>query len=141
MGVGCVVMLNGIVASATSTGGMYNKMIGRIGDSPIIGAGTYAHNETGAFSGTGKGELYITYSSCMDVHNRMYYNNKNIQNAIENHIDECFDKGTGGMIGVDKYGNIGIYTNTLGMYRGYFTSDMNYGNVAIWEQEFKVKFE
>lgn len=112
--------INGNLAAGTSTGGTSQKRVGRIGDSPIIGAGTYANNQTCAVSCTGKGEIFIRTVAAYDVSAMIEYGNKNIQEAVENVIVKVETlKGTGGIIAVDKLGNIGIAFNTSGMYRGY----------------------
>ncbi|ETO21600.1 peptidase T2, asparaginase 2 [Reticulomyxa filosa] len=139
--VGCVVMYKGSVAAATSTGGRTNKMCGRIGDTPIIGAGNYA-GEYCAISGTGFGEDFVRNVTAYDCHARMKYLEMDIQQAIQSHINESFKPDTGGMIGVDRYGNIGIGMNSSGMYRGWLTSkNKSIGCVAIWDQAIDVVTE
>ncbi|HJT44983.1 MAG TPA: isoaspartyl peptidase/L-asparaginase [Chthoniobacterales bacterium] len=111
---------NGNLAAATSTGGKSNKLPGRIGDTPIIGAGTYANNATCAISGTGDGEFFIMASAAYDVSAMMEYRRKTLQEASLAVIDKIRKLGgTGGMIGIDKAGNITLPFNTSGMYRGY----------------------
>ena len=130
--VGCTVMLKGNVAAATSTGGMTYKLDGRIGDSPIIGAGTYANNKYGAISCTGIGEEFIKHVTAYDIIARVKYCKISLQQAIEDHLEECFESGVGGAIAVDKCGQIGIAFNTTGMIRGYLTSkNKQNGYVAI----------
>lgn len=119
----------GNLAAGTSTGGMMNKLPGRVGDSPIIGAGTYAHHSTCAISCTGYGEYFIRYAAAHTVHLKMLYQNKSLQQAVH---EVLFDEllpvgGTGGMIGIDKNGNITMDFNTTGMYRGYKLSDGSQG--------------
>ena len=111
---------NGNLAAATSTGGKSNKLSGRIGDTPVIGAGTYANNATCAVSGTGDGEFYIMATAAHDVSAMMEYRRKSVQEASVAVIDKIGKLGgTGGMIAIDKSGNISLPFNTSGMYRGY----------------------
>ena len=115
---------NGYLAAATSTGGKTNKMAGRVGDSPIIGAGTYA-NEVCAVSGTGDGEYFIRNVIAYDVAALMMYRGLNLQAACEEVIlgKLSHDKGSGGVIAVDREGIISMTFNTSGMYRGYALPD------------------
>ncbi len=119
--VGCVALdKKGNIAAGTSTGGMSNKKYGRIGDAPIIGAGTYASNATCGVSCTGHGEFFIRYNVAADVSARMKYGNQSLQKASEDIINELFQKeGMGGLIALDKLGNISMPFNTDGMFRGY----------------------
>ncbi|MGZ2368404.1 isoaspartyl peptidase/L-asparaginase family protein [Ancylomarina sp. YFZ004] len=123
--VGCVVLDSyGNLAAGTSTGGMTNKKYGRIGDSPIIGAGTYANNQTCAVSCTGHGEYYIRLAFARDISAQMEYLNKTVKAACESEIQKLTDlNGTGGVIAVDKQGNVAMEFNTDGMYRGYIKSN------------------
>ncbi len=123
--VGCVALDSyGNIAAGTSTGGMMNKRYGRIGDSPIIGAGTYANNTTGALSCTGHGEYYIRLGFARDISALMEYKNMNITQACQEEIKKLTQLGgTGGVIGIDKNGNIAMEFNTSGMFRGYIKSD------------------
>ena len=117
---------NGNLAAATSTGGLTNKMHGRVGDSPIIGAGTYASNNTCAVSGTGKGEYFMRLLIAYEVSARMEHGGESLEVAAKAVIDELtatFGAGTGGIIAVDKYGNVAMPFNTPGMYRGYRKSN------------------
>jgi L-asparaginase / beta-aspartyl-peptidase len=110
----------GNLAAATSTGGKSNKLPGRIGDSPIVGGGTYANNATCAVSGTGDGEFFIMATAAHDVSAIMEYRRKTLQEAAIAVIDKIAKLGgTGGMIAIDKSGNISLPFNTSGMYRGY----------------------
>ena len=122
--VGCVALdKQGNLAAGTSTGGMTNKKYGRIGDSPIIGAGTYASNHSCAVSCTGHGEYYIRLGFARDIAAQMEYKNLTIKNACVNEINKLsYLKGTGGVIAIDRYGNIAMEFNTPGMYRGFLTS-------------------
>lgn len=111
---------NGNLAAATSTGGMTNKTSGRVGDSPIIGAGTYANNATCAVSGTGDGEYFIRATAAHDVSALMEYRGKTVREAAQAVLDKIAKLGgTGGMIAIDKNGNVALPFNTSGMYRGY----------------------
>ncbi len=111
----------GNLAAGTSTGGMTNKRYGRIGDSPIIGAGTYANNGTCAVSCTGHGEYFIRYAVAYDVSALVEYGNMSVRAASEKVIDDKLVKagGSGGLIALDRNGNIAMPFNTAGMYRGY----------------------
>lgn len=115
----------GNLAAATSTGGMTNKRYNRIGDSPIIGAGTYANNATCAVSSTGHGEYFIRYAVAHDVSAQMMYAAKSLQEAGDHIVHEILTKagGTGGLISVDRNGEIHMPFNTEGMYRGYVRPD------------------
>ncbi len=115
---------NGNIAAATSTGGLTNKKYGRIGDSPIIGAGTYANNNTCGVSCTGTGEYFIRTLAAHEASSLMQYKNLSLQESLENVIGQIDDLGgDGGMVGLDKEGNIAWYFNTKGMYRGYKKSN------------------
>ncbi|MFC2087895.1 isoaspartyl peptidase/L-asparaginase family protein, partial [Bacteroidota bacterium] len=119
--VGAVALDNdGNLAAGTSTGGMTNKAFSRVGDSPIIGAGTYADNRTCAVSATGHGEFFIRNVVAYDIAARMKYQNKDLKTAADEVIQELKEiKGFGGVICLDKKGNIAMSFNTTGMYRGY----------------------
>lgn len=110
----------GNVAAATSTGGMTNKKYGRIGDSPLIGCGTYANNKTCAISCTGHGEMFIRAVAAYDVSCLMEYKGMSLQEAMEEVVNNKLMKieGEGGMIGVDAAGNAAMIFNSAGMYRG-----------------------
>jgi beta-aspartyl-peptidase (threonine type) len=116
---------DGNLAAGTSTGGMTNKRWGRIGDSPIIGAGTYADNNTCAVSATGAGEYFIRLSVARDIAAQMEYRALPVQKAADVVIQQKLTKlgGDGGVIVMDKFGNIGISFNSEGMYRGYIDKD------------------
>ncbi|UOE42370.1 isoaspartyl peptidase/L-asparaginase [Chryseobacterium suipulveris] len=114
---------NGIIAAGTSTGGMTNKKWNRIGDSPIIGAGTYANSQVG-ISGTGWGEFFIRSTAARTVAAKMEYQNKDIKSAAQETIEEIGKMGgDGGLIALDKDGNIAMPFNTAGMYRGAVTEN------------------
>ena len=119
--VGCVALdKHGNLAAGTSTGGLTNKRWGRVGDSPIIGAGTYANNQTCAVSGTGQGEYFIRGNVAYDVSAIMEYKGKSVGVAAQNVIRKLSDKGgNGGIITMDSKGNISMPFNTAGMYRGF----------------------
>ena len=123
--VGCVALdMAGNIAAGTSTGGMTNKKYGRIGDSPIIGAGTYANNETGGFSCTGHGEYYIRLGFSRDISALMEYKKLSVAEACQEEIRKLTQLGgTGGVIGLDKMGNIAMEFNTSGMFRGFVKSN------------------
>jgi beta-aspartyl-peptidase (threonine type) len=120
----------GNLAAGTSTGGMTNKRFGRIGDSPIIGAGTYADNQTCAVSGTGHGEYFIRAAIAYDISARMAYRGSTLHEASHDVIEGKLTEmgGTGGAIAIDKNGYIAMPFNTQGMYRGYVDEN---GNITI----------
>jgi L-asparaginase / beta-aspartyl-peptidase len=113
----------GNLTAGTSTGGMTNKKFGRIGDSPIIGAGTYANNNTCGISCTGHGEYFMRYVVAYDVAAKMDYQGKSLQAAAKETIEVTLEKAgaKGGLIGLDANGNVTMPFNTEGMYRGYVT--------------------
>lgn len=118
--------VNGNIAAATSTGGMTNKKYGRIGDSPIIGAGTYANNATCAISCTGHGEPFMQAVAAYDVSCLMEYKGYTLQQAMQQTVHQKLVHqipGEGGMIGVDAKGNFAMDFNTAGMYRGVITNN------------------
>lgn len=112
---------HGNLAAATSTGGITNKQYGRIGDSPVIGAGTYANNHTCAVSATGHGEHFLRHVVAHNISSRMMLANESLEQAT-NHVvfkDLPSTGGSGGIIAVDNQGNIALPFNTEGMYRGW----------------------
>lgn len=113
------------IAAATSTGGMTNKRYGRVGDSPIIGAGTYANNKTCAISCTGHGEPFIRAVTAYDVSCLIEYKGLSLEDAMNVVVHDKLMKidGEGGMIGVDAKGNTALVFNSEGMYRGVKTSN------------------
>jgi beta-aspartyl-peptidase (threonine type) len=114
------------LAAGTSTGGLTNKPVGRIGDSPIIGAGTYADNDTAASSATGTGELFIRQAVTHDISAQLEYTNRRVDQAANVAIDKTEEIGgddTGGVISLDGNKNLAFVFNTSGMYRGYATED------------------
>ena len=131
--VGCVALdLHGNLAAATSTGGRTNKMPGRIGDSPLINAGTYANNKTCAVSGTGIGEEFIRHTVAYNVSALMEFKGMNLKEAADEVVFKILKKDDGGIIAVDKDGNFAAPFSTLGMYRGAANSDGLF-EVKIWE--------
>lgn len=116
---------HGNIAAATSTGGMTNKKYGRIGDSPLIGIGTYANDKTCAISCTGHGEPFIRAVAAHDVSALMEYKGMSLQEAMHEVVNVKLPamEGEGGMIGVDAAGNIAMLFNSAGMYRGARSSD------------------
>lgn len=116
---------DGNIAAATSTGGMTNKRYGRIGDSPMIGAGTYANNKTCAVSCTGHGEIFIKAVAAYDVSCLMEYKNMNLQEACNEVVLKKLVelRGDGGLIAADAKGNTALVFNSAGMYRGFKNSD------------------
>lgn len=116
---------SGNLAAATSTGGMTNKKFGRMGDSPIIGAGTYANNNTCAISCTGHGELFIRSVVAYDISCLMEYKGLSLKEACDVVVHDKLVKiqGEGGLVAIDKYGNIELPFNSEGMYRGYATEN------------------
>lgn len=109
----------GNLAAATSTGGMTAKRYGRIGDSPVIGAGTYADNQSCAVSATGHGEFFIRYQVAADICARVKYAGTSAKDAAEQVIQQTLKPigGTGGVIVIDRLGNVSWSFNTEGMYR------------------------
>jgi beta-aspartyl-peptidase (threonine type) len=116
---------HGNLAAGTSTGGMANKRFGRIGDSPIIGAGTYADNLTCAVSGTGHGEFFIRGVVCHDIAARMKYQGVALTNAADEVVLRQLKAagGRGGVIAVDAKGNVAMPFNSAGMYRGVIRAE------------------
>ncbi len=117
----------GNVAAATSTGGTTFKRLGRVGDSPVIGAGTYADNRTCAVSGTGTGEYFIRIAAAHHVSALMAYEGLSVQKACDKVIHEKLSEleGEGGVIAIDAERNMGISLNSEGMYRGWIGQDGN----------------
>ena len=115
--------VNGHLAAATSTGGMTNKKFGRVGDTPIIGSGTYA-DDTCAVSCTGHGEFFMLGVTAYDLAARMKYKNLTLEAAATETIDHLTNiGGEGGFIAVDAQGNLVLPFNSEGMYRGYVESN------------------
>ena len=132
--VGCVALdKHGNLAAGTSTGGMTNKKYGRVGDAPIIGAGTYANNNTCAVSATGHGEFFIRYSVAHDISSLIEYKGLSLTDAANLVINGKLLKagGMGGIIAVDKFGNTMLTMNTSGMFRAFANSKGEQG-IAIF---------
>ncbi len=132
--VGCVALdKNGNLAAGTSTGGMTNKKWGRIGDSPIIGAGTYADNTTCGVSCTGHGEYFIRYAVAYDLSAKMKYKGLSLNQAADEIVMKELKEvgGAGGLVALDKYGNVAMPFNTGCMFRAYVCPDERI--VKIWE--------
>jgi len=114
---------NGNIAAATSTGGMTNKMPGRVGDTPIIGSGTWAQNDVCGVSSTGHGEFFIKYQVAKEVCTRIEYLNETLEKASSDIIEELLKiDARGGIIAIDKNANTSMPFNTNGMIRGSFTN-------------------
>ena len=116
---------NGDLASATSTGGTTNKRWGRVGDAPIIGAGTYANNESCAVSATGTGEYFIRNIVASDICARVRYGGRTLARAADEVVNQVLvrQNGDGGVIALDRNGNVAAPFNTEGMYRGWVGPD------------------
>ncbi len=126
--VGCVALdANGNIAAGTSTGGMTGKRFGRIGDSPIIGAGTYADNRTAGISCTGHGEYFIRHAVAHDISARIAYKKESLDKAAADVVQTVLKQsgGSGGIIGLDAQGNIVMEFNTPAMTRGFIDQDNN----------------
>lgn len=121
----------GNLAAGTSTGGMMGKKWGRVGDAPIIGAGTYADNETAGISATGHGEYFIRGVVAHDVASMMRYGGLSLKEAANAVVMGRLDAlgGTGGIVALDRHGNVAMPFNTPGMYRGYIDEE---GNVSVF---------
>lgn len=121
----CALDRHGNLAAGTSTGGMDNKRYNRIGDTPIIGAGTYANNATCAISATGQGEYFIRWTVAHDISALMEYKGMSVQDAADLVVNKKLVKagGSGGVIGLDRKGNITMQFNSKGMFRAFATAD------------------
>lgn len=129
--VGCVALDNdGNIAAATSTGGMTGKRFGRVGDSPIVGAGTYADNATCGVSCTGTGEQYIRNAVAYDVSARIKYKAQSVDEAVQSILSETLEPGDGGIIAISKDGEISMRFNTNGMARA--AADSNGRFEVLW---------
>ncbi|RJE79674.1 isoaspartyl peptidase/L-asparaginase family protein [Paracoccus sp. JM45] len=117
--------MQGNLAAATSTGGMTAKAPGRVGDTPVIGAGTYADNATCAVSGTGHGEVFIRFTAAAEIAARMRHGGQSLDQAAKHVVmqDLAQNDGSGGLIAVDAQGNLSRPFNSEGMYRGTVTQD------------------
>jgi beta-aspartyl-peptidase (threonine type) len=131
--VGAVALdVHGNLAAATSTGGLTNKRFGRLGDVPVIGAGTYANNRTAALSATGIGEEFIKHTVAHDISALVEYGGLTLQQAADRVIHQKLKPGDGGVIGVGRDGAIVLVFNSEGMYRGAVDSGGRF-EVRIWE--------
>jgi beta-aspartyl-peptidase (threonine type) len=131
--VGCAALdQHGNLAAGTSTGGMTNKKYGRVGDAPIIGAGTFAGNATCAVSATGHGEYFIRVGVARDIAAQMEYKGATLAAAAEASLAKVAAMGgDGGVVAIDRHGNVAMPFNTPGMYRGYRLST-GAGTIAIF---------
>jgi beta-aspartyl-peptidase (threonine type) len=114
----------GHIAAATSTGGYNAKIPGRVGDSPIVGAGVYADDRTAGFSATGHGEYFIRFSIAKDVADRMAYGHQSMDEAMHSDIQgklAAFSDADGALIGIDSHGHVAMMWNSAGLFRGYAT--------------------
>jgi beta-aspartyl-peptidase (threonine type) len=132
----CALDKKGNLAAGTSTGGMPDKKYNRVGDAPIIGAGTYANNNTCAVSGTGHGEYFIRWTVAHDISALMEYKGMTLREASELVVNDKLVKagGSGGVISLDKSGNVSMPFNSTGMFRGVATADGKEG-VFIYKDE------
>lgn len=131
--VGCVAIDNfGNISAGTSTGGLTDKWSGRVGDSPLINAGTYANNKTCGVSATGEGELFIRNTVAFNISALMEYKGLTLQEASEEMVFNRLPEGSGGIIAVDKLGNHVLAFNTPSMLRGVANSDGLF-EVEIWK--------
>jgi beta-aspartyl-peptidase (threonine type) len=126
----------GNLAAATSTGGMTGKVPGRVGDSPLIGAGTYADNATCAVSATGHGEFFIRYGAAFEIAARLRHGGQALQEACGAVIDALAGLGgRGGVVAVDRAGDLALPFSTEGMYRGFVRGD-GLIRTAIWDEPY-----
>jgi beta-aspartyl-peptidase (threonine type) len=126
----------GNLAAGTSTGGLTFVFPGRVGDSPIIGAGTYAENDSLAVSCTGHGEIFMRYTVAIDIAARIKYKNESLAKAAQDVLNGLPREpgGVGGLIGLDRQGHMTAIYNTSGMYRGHVTAGGK-TNVAIYDKD------
>jgi len=129
----CALDQSGNLAAATSTGGLMNKQFGRVGDTPIIGAGTYADNQTCAVSCTGIGEQFMRNAIAYDVAARLNYQGQSLEQAIDAILNRTLRPGDGGIIAVDRNGNIVMQYNTDGMARAAADSTGKFE--VLWDQD------
>jgi beta-aspartyl-peptidase (threonine type) len=129
---------DGNLAAATSTGGMTGKTPGRVGDSPIIGAGTYADNATCAVSATGHGEFFMRFGAAFEIAARLRHTEQSLHQAA-GAVIEALAKfgGRGGVVAVDRAGTLALPFNTSGMYRGYVRGDGAI-HTAIWDEPYRL---
>ena len=135
--VGAVALdLHGNIAAATSTGGLVNKRPGRVGDSALIGAGTYAKNSTCAVSATGHGELFIRSNIAARMSALMELGGKSLHDAAHQIVWKELEEDVGGLIAIDQHGNITMPFNTGGMFRGSLKQNEE-PKVRVWKEENK----
>jgi len=136
----CALDKNGNLAAGTSTGGMPDKKYNRVGDAPIIGAGTYANNSTCAVSATGHGEYFIRWTVAHDISALMEYKGMTLKDASELVVNDKLVKagGSGGVICLDKSGNVSMPFNSTGMFRGFATADGKEG-IFVYKDEGESK--
>ena len=128
---------DGNLAAATSTGGIAGKLPGRIGDSPIIGAGTYADNESCAVSATGHGEIFMRFGAAFEIAARMRHRGQPLDAAAREVIEALAESGgSGGLVAVDRDGSLALPFNCAGMYRGYVTGD-GIVHSAIYDEPYR----
>jgi beta-aspartyl-peptidase (threonine type) len=133
--VGAVALdMHGNIAAATSTGGVTNKKFGRVGDTPIIGSGTYANNESCAVSCTGFGEEFMKKVVAYDLHARMIYGKQSLIEASDVIVESHLEPDSGGFIAIDKNGNIAMPFNSLGMFRAS-ADETGILEIKIWNEE------
>jgi L-asparaginase / beta-aspartyl-peptidase len=135
----CALDRKGNLAAGTSTGGMDNKRYNRIGDTPIIGAGTYANNATCAISATGHGEYFIRYTVAHDISALMEYKGLTLQEAADLVIQDklVHAGGSGGIIGVDHDGHVVMSFNSSGMFRGFATAEGDEGIYLFKDEDIR----
>lgn len=138
--VGCVCMFNGHVAAGTSTGGMTNKACGRVGDTPVIGAGTYANDKAAAISATGHGEEFIRHCASFDVISRMTLGGLSLHSAMKETVFNILPDKSGGLIGVDAHGNVSMQFNCGGMFRGTCHSGGE-ASIGIWDEDENIQIK
>jgi beta-aspartyl-peptidase (threonine type) len=127
---------NSNLAAATSTGGMTGKTPGRVGDSPIVGAGTYADNATCAVTATGHGEFFMRYGAAFEIAARLRHIGQSLQEAADAVVAELAAfGGRGGVVAVDRAGALALPFNTSGMYRGFLRAD-GVIHTAIWDEPY-----
>jgi beta-aspartyl-peptidase (threonine type) len=127
----------GNLAAATSTGGMTGKMPGRVGDSPIIGAGTYADNASCAVSATGHGEFFIRFGAAHEIAARLRHRGQSLTEAAREVVQELGRiGGSGGLVAVDRDGTVALPFNCSGMYRGYVMAD-GILRTAIYDEPYR----
>jgi L-asparaginase / beta-aspartyl-peptidase len=128
---------DGNLAAATSTGGIAGKLPGRIGDSPIIGAGTYADNASCAVSATGHGEIFMRFGAAFEIAARMRHRGQTLAEAAREVVEGLAKAGgSGGLVAVDRDGALALPFNCAGMYRGYVTAD-GIINTAIYDEPYR----